>query len=278
LKHLGDITQINGAEIEPVECITFGSPCQDLSVAGKRKGLEGERSGLFAEAVRVISEMRREDIKRGRTGEFIRPRYAIWENVPGAFSSNRGAISESYWKCLQESKSQKLLFLDLTKSKNGQNRVVLSLMNGLLHGELWMLNFGESPSEERESHLSQILQDKVLQKYYLSKRACEGILRRAKERGKELPEILKQALMNVVRLNEVDVTERSSCNQGGIAICQKAYDEWSEDDKGTTLKACGGSYGGQRELSDKCGTILSRDYKGVAGRDFDYTKVVIDER
>lgn len=90
MKHLGDITQINGAEIEPVECITFGSPCQDLSIAGKRKGLDGERSGLFAEAVRIILEMRREDIKRGRTDKFIRPRYAIWENVPGAFSSNGG--------------------------------------------------------------------------------------------------------------------------------------------------------------------------------------------
>ena len=84
-------------------------------------------------------------------------------------------------------------------------------------------------------------------KYYLSKRACEGILRRAKERGKELPEILKQALIAVMHSkSEVDVVACPSCNQGGI-VCQKAYDEWSEDDKGTTLKACGGSCGGGSE-------------------------------
>lgn len=83
MKHLGDITKINGAEIEPVDVISFGSPCQDLSMAGKRAGLEGERSGLFMEAVRIIREMREKT-----NGRF--PTVAIWENVPGAFSSNRG--------------------------------------------------------------------------------------------------------------------------------------------------------------------------------------------
>ena len=91
MKHLGDISKINGAEIEPVDIITFGSPCQDLSVAGKRAGLKHEsngdeettRSGLFMEAVRIIKEMR--DATNG-----VLPRFALWENVPGAFSSNKG--------------------------------------------------------------------------------------------------------------------------------------------------------------------------------------------
>jgi DNA (cytosine-5)-methyltransferase 1 len=83
MKHLGSVTDINGAEIEPVDIITFGSPCQDLSVAGKRAGLEGARSGLFGEAVRIIREM-----QRATANEY--PRYAVWENVPGAFSSNEG--------------------------------------------------------------------------------------------------------------------------------------------------------------------------------------------
>jgi DNA (cytosine-5)-methyltransferase 1 len=83
MKHLGDITKINGTEIEPVDIITFGSPCQDLSVAGKREGLQGERSGLFMDAVRIIREMR-----RASGGEC--PRFIVWENVPGAFSSNKG--------------------------------------------------------------------------------------------------------------------------------------------------------------------------------------------
>lgn len=90
MKHLGDITKINGAEIEPVDVITGGSPCQDLSVAGKRAGLAGTRSGLFMEQIRIVKEMRQADEQAGRTGGFIRPRYLIWENVPGAFSSNKG--------------------------------------------------------------------------------------------------------------------------------------------------------------------------------------------
>ena len=83
VKHLGDINSINGAEIEPVDIVTFGSPCTDLSVAGKRQGLNAERSGLFFQAIRIIKEM------RGATnGKY--PRFAMWENVTGAFSSNGG--------------------------------------------------------------------------------------------------------------------------------------------------------------------------------------------
>lgn len=89
--HLGDITKLNGAEIPVVDCITGGSPCQDLSVAGKRAGLKGERSGLFMEQVRIVREMRERDRARGRTGYMVRPRYMVWENVPGAFSSAKGA-------------------------------------------------------------------------------------------------------------------------------------------------------------------------------------------
>lgn len=81
--HLGDITKIHGDQIEPVDCITFGSPCQDLSIAGRRAGLAGERSGLFVEAVRIIKEMR-------KATNGMHPTFAIWENVPGAFSSNSG--------------------------------------------------------------------------------------------------------------------------------------------------------------------------------------------
>jgi DNA (cytosine-5)-methyltransferase 1 len=87
--HYGDICALSGAALEPVDCIIGGSPCQDLSVAGKRAGLEGERSGLFIEQIRIIKEMREEDVKRGRAVKLVRPRYAIWENVPGAFSSGK---------------------------------------------------------------------------------------------------------------------------------------------------------------------------------------------
>lgn len=88
MKHLGDITKINGADVPPVNVIIGGSPCQDLSVAGRREGLKGERSGLFMEQIRIIKEMRSESERNGATD--VRPRYMVWENVPGAFSSNKG--------------------------------------------------------------------------------------------------------------------------------------------------------------------------------------------
>ena len=83
MQHLGNICNIDGTRLEPVDVVTFGSPCQDLSVAGKRAGLAGERSGLFHQAVRVIKEMR-------KASHGLYPRFAVWENVPGAFSSNKG--------------------------------------------------------------------------------------------------------------------------------------------------------------------------------------------
>ena len=85
MKHLGSVTDVKGDQVEPVDIITFGSPCQDLSVAGKQKGIhDGERSNLFFEAIRIIKEMR-----NGTSNQY--PRFAVWENVPGAFSSNGGA-------------------------------------------------------------------------------------------------------------------------------------------------------------------------------------------
>lgn len=83
MKHYGDVSKLDGAKLPPVDIITFGSPCQDMSVAGRRAGLDGSRSNLFYEAVRIVKEMR--DATNGE-----KPRYIVWENVPGAFSSNGG--------------------------------------------------------------------------------------------------------------------------------------------------------------------------------------------
>lgn len=91
MRHLGDITQLHGTEIPAVSVVIGGSPCQDLSVAGRRAGLAGERSGLFMEQLRIIKEMREKDAENGRSGKNIRPRYMVWENVPGVFSSSKGA-------------------------------------------------------------------------------------------------------------------------------------------------------------------------------------------
>ena len=90
MKHLGDITKIKGCTAPVVDCIIGGSPCQDLSLAGKRAGLAGARSGLYMEQIRIIKEMRYADVQRGNTDVDVRPRYMVWENVPGAFSTNGG--------------------------------------------------------------------------------------------------------------------------------------------------------------------------------------------
>ncbi len=92
MKHYGDVSALNGAELPPVDIITFGSPCQDMSIAGKRSGLDGSRSSLFYEAVRIIKEMR-----CATDGKY--PRFCVWENVPGAFSSNKGED----FRCVLES-------------------------------------------------------------------------------------------------------------------------------------------------------------------------------
>jgi len=92
VKHYGDVNTLDGGELEPVDIITFGSPCTDLSIAGKRAGLEGSQSGLFHQAVRIIKEMREKT-------NGIYPRFIVWENVPGAFSSHGG---DDFQKVLEE--------------------------------------------------------------------------------------------------------------------------------------------------------------------------------
>ena len=180
--HVGDITKLNGNELPPVDIITGGSPCQDLSVAGARAGLAGERSGLFMEQVRIVKEMRDADERRGRAAHAVRPRYMVWENVPGALRK------------LSELKLVPVQCLDLTPGVGNLLGQSYWEINSHWLGELWTLNTGVSPSAAKESSLSQILQGEVPHKYYLSRTACLGILRRAKARGKELPPQLKRAL------------------------------------------------------------------------------------
>ncbi len=185
MKHYGDISKMNGGKIEPVDIITFGSPCQNLSLAGKREGLNGEKSSMFFEAIRVIKEMR-----ENTNGEY--PRWIVWENVPGAMSSSKGQDLGQSLKKSAKSKIKPYIFLCLRR--NGQPQEKLWEMIIPLPIEYSMRNTSESLKDAEESFLSQILQENVPEKYYLSQRACSGILRRASARGKELPELLKRAL------------------------------------------------------------------------------------
>lgn len=224
MRHLGDITKISGFTAPVVDIITGGSPCQDLSIAGKREGLKKKchnyrtcgfetdanselnicplcgsyldltRSGLFVDQIRIIKEMRENEKRSGRSADAIRPRYMVWENVPGAFSSNKG---EDFRAVLEETAriaKEDAIIPGLEGGRNGDQPDVSWETDGALLGEYTMRSFGEYPSEERESLLSQILEDKPHQKYSLSAKACQGILRRAKNRGKELPEILAKTL------------------------------------------------------------------------------------
>lgn len=124
MKHLGDITKMSGFSTPPVDVITFGSPCQDLSIAGKRAGLSGERSGLFMEAVRIIKEMR-----EATNGEY--PKYAVWENVPGAFSSNKGEDFRAVLEELARIKEAGISIPEPDKSKWAKT--------GLITGDDWSI-------------------------------------------------------------------------------------------------------------------------------------------
>lgn len=115
--HLGDIKQISGETAPTVDCIIGGSPCQDLSIAGKRAGLDGERSSLFMEQIRIVKEMRERDKRIGRTDIDIRPRYMVWENVPGAFSSNRG---EDFRTVLEEVARVNRTGISVPRPENGK--------------------------------------------------------------------------------------------------------------------------------------------------------------
>lgn len=214
MKHLGDITKIDGHNVPLVDIVTGGSPCQDLSVAGKRAGLAGERSGLFMEQMRIIKEMRDESTKqlRLRGADFdirlVKPRYMVWENVPGAFSSNKGED----FRCVLE-ETARIVCEDAVipgpEGGAGCHQDVSWQMGGLLLGEYMMRSFGECPREENVSLLSQILEDRPHPKYSLSARACQGILNRAQRRGKKLPEQLEKALIRQSACKEMELTEQT---------------------------------------------------------------------
>lgn len=188
---MGDITKIHGDKIEPVDCITFGSPCQGLSMAGKRLGFDDDRSVLFLDAARIIKEMR-----TATNGMY--PTFVVWENVPGAFSSNGGEDFRAVLEELARVEQPDASIPRPPRGADGAKPEQSPETDGLWHGDSLTLNIGEFPNAERESLLSWILEDNVPKKYYLSARACQGILVRASRRGKPLPELLKQALLDMI--------------------------------------------------------------------------------
>ena len=181
IQHLGDITKINGGEIPPVDIISFGSPCQNLSTAGNQKGLDGEKSQLFFEAIRIIYEM------RGATnGKY--PKYIIWKNVAGAFSSNKG---QDFRRVLEEITKT---YIPMPNSRRWATSGMVRSAAGSTAWRQLDAQYWGVPSVENVSTLYTILTENVPRKYYLSAKACLGILRRAEQRGRTLPEVLETAL------------------------------------------------------------------------------------
>lgn len=249
MKHLGDITKINGAKIPVVDIVTGGSPCQDLSVAGKRAGLqhsdlgdeETTRSGLFMDQLRIVKEMRESDRRKGRNGVDVRPRYMVWENVPGAFSSNGGKDFQAVLTEIARIVEPNCPDVPMPERGGGlkQGASTVRWETGLLPIGSTMLNIGEFRSEEsgllslpistdsqlqkfcltlncgekpripNPTKLSEILEQNVDEKYNLSARACQGILNRAAKRGKELPKALLDAL------TEQSASKNEQGDQGG---------------------------------------------------------------
>lgn len=195
VKQLGDITKIKGDKIPAVDIISFGSPCQNLSTAGNQEGLDGAKSSLFFEAIRIIYEM------RGATnGEY--PKYIIWENVAGAFSSNKG---QDFRRVLEEITKT---YIPMPNSKRWATAGVVRSGGAVQLGDSWTLNIGECPSVENVSTLYTVLVMNVPQKYYLSAKACLGILHRAEQRGRTLPEILETALKEQIQWQQALSTKR----------------------------------------------------------------------
>lgn len=197
MKHYGDITKIHGCDVPIVDIVTGGSPCQDLSVAGKGAGLAGERSGLFMEQIRIVKEMREYDRKTNQhRGMDVRPRFMVWENVPGAFSSNNG---EDFRTVLEE--IAKISSENATIPRPSCNRGKWT-SSGCIMGDGWSIawrvhdaQFWGVPQRRRRIALVADFNGGAHQKYYLSAKACLGILQRAERKGKKLPEILKNALI-----------------------------------------------------------------------------------
>ena len=130
IQHLGDITKLNGADIEPVDIITFGSPCTDISNAGKRAGLvDGKQSSLFFEAIRIVKEMR--GVTNGKY-----PRFIVWENVFGAFSTNRG---EDFQRVIQEISSIANEKISIPRPSRKPTGELIWEPAGAIMGDSWTL-------------------------------------------------------------------------------------------------------------------------------------------
>lgn len=213
VKHLGDIKDIDGSEIEPVDIISFGSPCQDLSIAGKRAGLEGEKSNLFYEAIRVIKEMRCKT-----NGKY--PRYLLWENVPGAFSSNKG---EDFRCVLEEITRIKDSKIKLSRPSRWQSAGEILGDNFSLAWRVLNAKYFGVPQRRRRIFLVADLDGGSSREILFEQKSLSGDTSEGCEKGKGNTRAIKKSFNKTICLND----------QGG-----QRMDFYSDESE--TLRASGG--------------------------------------
>ena len=189
MKHYGDVSKIKGNIIEPVDVITFGSPCQDMSIAGKRAGLRGLRSNLFYEAIRIIKEMREES-----GGE--RPRYALWENVPGAFSSNKGEDFFSVLKAICEIKGHKI---DGAKCSKWQNAGLIMAEDFSLAWRVFDAQYFGVPQRRRRIYLVADFNGKSAGKILFESEGLSGDIAKSQKAWKETARYFREGTHNPVK-------------------------------------------------------------------------------
>ena len=199
VKHYGDVSAISGADLPPVDIITFGSPCQDMSIAGKRDGLDGSRSSLFYEAIRIVKEMRCKT-----NGE--KPRFIVWENVPGAFSSNKGQDFKAVLEAVIGVKEPSATVP--APEKKGWSDADYYVGDGwsvayrVLDAQWWGV-----PQRRKRIYLVADFADQSAPKVLFE---SEGLSRYSAEgfrAGKELPPVLKAALERQAAVDSTDTTD-----------------------------------------------------------------------
>lgn len=213
VKHLGDIKDIDGGKIEPVDIISFGSPCQDLSIAGKRAGLVGEKSNLFYEAIRVIKELRCKS-----NGKY--PRYLLWENVPGAFSSNKG---EDFRCVLEEITRIKDSTVKLPRSSRWQSAGEILGDNFSLAWRVLDAKYFGVPQRRRRIFLVADLDGGSSREILFEQKSMSGDTSEGCEKGKRNTRTIKESFNKTICLND----------QGGQRM------DFYSDESGT-LRASGG--------------------------------------
>lgn len=213
VKHLGDIKDIDGSEIEPVDIISFGSPCQDLSIAGKRAGLVGEKSNLFYEAIRVIKEMRCKN-----NGKY--PRYLLWENVPGAFSSNKG---EDFRCVLEEITRIKDSTVKLSRPSRWQSAGEILGDDFSLAWRVLDAKYYGVPQRRRRIFLVADLDGGSSREILFEQKSLSGDTSEGCEKGKRNTRAIKEGFNKTICLND----------QGGERM------DFYSDESGT-LRASGG--------------------------------------